>query len=110
MPNIRERVIHEVEIFILVMNNVYDRAESRTIIAYSYDYSTLVNFVKANECEPYHDDSGYYRCYKDALYNFNKLNSLELNAYSAFGHGIFSLWINVDEDLSKTALRDAIQV
>ena len=97
------RTITEVRLFLLIMNNVHDRAESCTITAVSYDYHKLVDWYNSQKADkPYrseYDNNMYYKVFKEgsSIEYFNSLFTLELNELSPFGQGIKDEWVNIEQ-------------
>ena len=99
------RTITEVRIYILVLNEMHNRAEYGRPVAMSTEYNNLVNYYNANLLEErFRDEDGYLHSFKEGpLFNFNPCMSLELNNLDIFGFGIQDKWINQDilEDIGN---------
>jgi len=69
------RQIVQGHIYYLLLNNIYDRCEERSLVAFSDDRNRLIDFYEQNLLpleERYRDEGGMYRSFsKGPLYNFN---------------------------------------
>lgn len=93
------RTVNQVRIYLLVMNPMQDRTESRTIAAISDDYQKLVNWIKGEKHpEGYWKDDRWSKSFKanSVLEWFNPPDRLELNQLNHYGHGIKDEWVMED--------------
>lgn len=94
------RSIQQVKLFLLVMNPMMGRAEDGEIAAISDDYDRLVSFYNASLlAEPVRTPDNYLHFFREdtPLYWFNKVNTLEPNADTFFGHGIRTTWETTED-------------
>lgn len=93
-----------VRIYKLILNPMYDRAETRRLVAISTEYDRLVSWYRSQFVDDPYSENGYYKVFKKGspLEYFNEAGSLNLNDGGSFGHGIFDEWIDLN-DFFKTA-------
>ena len=92
------RQITQVKIYILVLNNMYDRCEDGNIVAISSEYENLIKYYNDNLLtDPIRDNEGYLHSFKEGgLYFYNPCYSLEVGSVDSFGHGIHFEWCTED--------------
>lgn len=92
------RIVEQVRIYILNLNEMHSNAEYGRSVAVSTEYDDLVKLYNDNLLEEcYRDEDGYLHSFKEGpLYNFNPCMSLELNNLDTFGFGIQDIWIPID--------------
>lgn len=93
------RTRSEGKFYVLYMNPVSDRAECRIPIAASQDYEKLVNWYNEQRCSMYRDNDGYNKQFKKGsrLEYFNSIGTFEINPDTLFGHGIYEVWLVLDD-------------
>ena len=92
------RIIEQVKVYILWMNPMTGRAESRRIAAISCNKQKLIDFYHAEEAEQSYQDGEWDKAFKQGsvLEWFNPLyNEAYFDGLDHFGHGICEEWIEV---------------
>jgi hypothetical protein len=95
------RTVTQVKIWKLIMNPVWDRMESRRMVAWSDDKEKLVNYYNQSKVDSYTEDStnGDGRKWHlnfsptSLMHHFNPLSTLDLEP-NDWGHGIFWEWVD----------------
>ena len=96
----KTRTITQVEVYKLVLNSIYHRAESGTIVAISTDYDKLVDWYNGQLSEEsYTDENGYIHYFNknSILYSYNPCPSVLLNDLDVFDHGISNVWVDIED-------------
>ena len=93
------RQITQIRVFYLILNNVYDYCEGRTIVAVSDSREKLIGLYNDSLIpyeERYRDEGGMYRSFKKGLlYDFNPVPFVFDGATYAYDDlGIKDTWIN----------------
>lgn len=93
------REIVQVRVYLLILNSIYDRAESGDICAISTDYDALVLWYYEQLADEPYRDGRYYKVFRPDSYlvAYNRVDSLELNDLNPWGQGICDKWISYDE-------------
>lgn len=96
------RQVTQVHIYYLLLNGVYDRCESRDIVAVADSKEKLHNLYNrellSNE-ERFRDTNGYFRSFKSdgVLYNYNSIPFFTTGEYECYDDlGIKDDWIDID--------------
>lgn len=93
------RIVEQVRIYILNLNEIHSNVEYGRSVAVSTEYDDLVKLYNDNLLEErYRDEDGCLHSFKEGpLYNFNPCMSLKLNNdLDTFGFGIQDMWIPID--------------
>lgn len=96
----KTRTLTQVEVYKLVLNSIYHKAESGTIVAISTDYDKLVGWYSEQLSEvPYTDKNGYIHGFNEnsILYSYNPCPSVLLNDLDVFDHGISNAWVDIED-------------
>ncbi len=109
----RSYVVNEGKFYLLFMNPVFDRAESRHLVAASENYDMLISWYNNQRCDMYEDGSFRKQFKKGSkLECYNSISTFELNPDTLFGHGIYEYWVQIDssgipevKDIAKVLIK-----
>lgn len=90
----------QVKLFILCLNPMTDRLESRKVICLATSIEKLKEwYFEQKSDKPYNDDKWYKNFKKGSeLEWFNPLpNEVNFGEFNDYGHGVFFDWFNMEE-------------
>ena len=98
------RTITEAKVYYLVMNGIFQRAEEYSIIKASFEKQTLIDFYRAERCEPYKREYNgifYTLFFKEGgpLQFYNPVHMIDYgqcDQLDIYGQGIHEEWIEIN--------------
>ena len=99
------RTITEAKVYSLVMNGIFQKAEDCFIVKISFEKQSLIDFYRAERCEPYKREYNgifYTLHFKEGgpLQFCNPIHWFECGLYdqiNTFGEGIHEEWIELNQ-------------
>lgn len=111
-----KRTMLQVKLYILCLNPMTDRLESRKVICLATSIEKLKEwYFEQKSDKPYNDDKWYKKFKKGSeLEWFNPLpNEVNFGEFNDYGHGVFFDWFNMEESKNngenKFILNEEIQ-
>lgn len=100
------RTVTQVKVHILRLNPMTDRMEAQRIVAVSLDKDKLIEWYNTQKCEPYTDDR-WHKSFQQGgpLEWFNPPMHAVEECDPHFGHGIQSVWDNIENYESYEGLK-----
>lgn len=98
------RTINEAKVYYLVMNGIFQRAEEYSIVKASFERQSLIDFYRAERCEPYkieYNGIFYTLFFKEGgpLQFYNPVHMIDhdqCDQLDIYGQGIHEEWVEIN--------------